>query len=195
MAGPCASVFVACAVDALEAVRHRFLSQVSNSQQDNDFWVSDTTAIGGSHKGEGRPFCWRQSERQEWEDEPNEYEQRQIGNLLGAPPRSQLSFCAMCNDDCDHRVLGELCISMARELNGIVRFDGLLTTCQTVEEVRLWRELSAEEHCKRFMAEVGNGGGRLTAFGLDPEDSPSCHYGDARFLKHWLGHPKFRMVK
>ena len=195
MAGPCASVFVSSDVEALDGALRRLLIQVSEHQRGNDCWVCDTGVVGGSYRGEGRPFLWRLSPSPEWDEDPNQHERGELEKLLGAAPRAAISLCAMCNDDRDHRVLGELCLTMARQLNGIVRFDGLLTTCQTVEEVRAWRQLSAKDHCAMFLAQVGNGGGILAAIGLDPEDPPAFHYADARFMEHWLAHPKFRMVK
>jgi len=195
MAGPCASVFSACESEAADRALADLIRKISNPRRGRDFWVCDTTLLGGTYGGEGRPFFWRLSPRHEWGEEPNAYERMRLEELLGAAPSTRLGFCAMCNDGEDHRILGELCIAVARSLGGIIRFDGLLQPWRMAAEWERWRHLPAQERAARFLAEVGTGGGRLVAFGLDADDAPSCHYGDVRFLEHWLAHPKFRMVK
>jgi hypothetical protein len=100
----------------------------------------------------------------------------QITAFAGFSPAADVLFCAGCNSDEDHRILGELVLACAVELTGIVSYDGNLVTLPDSERRTL------RGRSKRVIVEPNN---------------PKTGYiiADTQFHKEWLDHDSFRMVK
>lgn len=133
-----------------------------------DFQVQTTVPLGGATQaGEGgRPFVAG------FEDPLLEEGCAEaLDEAFGFVPISVIGVGAMCNDQLDHRILGELSIYLARHFGGLVDFTGLLpvTEPQTGKLVRIPYAVD----------------GRQLFY----------HVGDVTFMSEWLRHPAFHMVK
>ena len=127
MSGPSCAILLAdrlCA-DHL-AVVDELIGRVSDTRQGEDFWVIDTRTIGGSFRGDGRPFIVS-SEPVEKE----ESEQEQIREGIGWVPVSQVSVAAMCNSPEDHAILAEIALSLTERLGGVIDLNGDLPIPRT----------------------------------------------------------------
>ncbi|PHR98978.1 MAG: hypothetical protein COA78_25505 [Blastopirellula sp.] len=156
MAGPTASVIIREPLSAEQRSKVADLVSSKASQVEGmDFWVND------------RPFLWSIGE-----DYPGELAEEDLSELIGWQPQDQVIFAAMCNDQVDHRILAELCIEVARLLDGLVDFGGWLGDLEPSDVGQLW---------------------------ASPYESISgpvfSHLGTPEFLAWWLKQPNFRMVK
>lgn len=88
--------------------------------------------------------------------------------LDGWSPGSVVSFCAMCNEQCDHVLLAMLSHRVAQLLEGLISLGDISTI--TKDPAVLTYD------GRRFIP--GHG------YIVHPE-----------FLGYWLGHPDFRLVK
>ena len=113
MSGPAASILLRCALDAdcVREVRDAIRRRASGVSGD-DFWVDD------------RPFVVVFGP--EYPEDLDELLREGLSAPLGWTPREVLTVAAMCNQDVDHRLLGELCLRLATQLGGIVSFGGSL---------------------------------------------------------------------
>ncbi|MEV1143373.1 DUF6368 family protein [Micromonospora sp. NPDC049799] len=148
-----------------------------------DFWVRDA---GPLHLGpvdlDGVPLrLW--IEREPWADGDDLA-------VLPQPPRQELGLYAGCNDILDHRVLGALALALARRLDALVDFDGLLATGGPSTTATL------EETAGEARAVLGALPGRLWEVTYDMATGHrwAYHVGDAEFLAAWLRHPRFHLV-
>ena len=179
MAGPCATVFIAknAAADA-ESVVRQIIEAVSEAVEGEDFWVASTIPIGGVFAGTGRPFFWTLEfvDRSDPESATSPEEFDQIEGFAGFAPEVEIGFCAMCNADEDHRILGEIVLACAERLAGAIDFDGELPRLSDDERRQI--------------------GGRSTRVEVKENDrTMGSIIGNADFLKAWLSHGHFRMVK
>jgi Family of unknown function (DUF6368) len=126
------------------------------------------------------------------EDYPGEFEDlaaEGLSTILGWKPRGVVGFGANCNGDRDHELLAELCIRFAERLGGIIDFGGPL---------RIGPDLSGATpvSARRIESPEGLPGVLYaTSYEIRPGRCGTCHYGDATFLRGFLRHPSFRMVK
>ena len=122
MSGPTASVDLPCLLtDADLAVVSAMIDSISGHRDGNDFWAATTVPIGGRVAADaGRPFVVIAERVGEEEKEEPDNEVARASDVVeaafGFRPVQSLGFVAMCNDDEDHRVLGELCPLDARSL-------------------------------------------------------------------------------
>lgn len=92
----------------------------------------------------------------------------------------------------NHVLLGHLALALARRLDALVDFDGLLSSHPTAgddagNEAVLARARVLASALPGRLAEVSydtGGGGRWLR-----------HVGDAAFLQAWLRHPDFHLIK
>ena len=170
MAGPSASVLVPTNPDnaQIEEVTS-FVAAISSSREGDDFWVSDTRPIGGQYCGEERPFILG-LELLTDAVESGEYEVSELDELqrvLGWRPLGAIGIAAMCNGKEDHRILAEICCCLAERFGGLVDFGAELGHVTKAE---------------------GASWGRF-------EVIDGIAYGDAAFLRRWMNHRFFHMVK
>ncbi len=138
-----------------------------------DFSVTDTRPIGGSYFGSEQPFIFSKSpfELEEYDD----YSPPILSFLHEAfrfVPENILTFSAMCNGAHNHRILGELMLHFGSTLGGIVDFDGSPVPPDAIDEL------------VKTIAYRSASGLMLPAQFARPE-----------FLRSWLNHPQFQMVK
>ena len=179
MAGPCASIFVSAACSEIAAsVTAQIIAVVARTVDEDGFWVSSTQPVGGTYSGEDRPFFLTIDyfHGQSSHPEPTQDELVQIERFSGFAPVAEIVICAMCNGGDEHRILGELLLAFARQLDGTVSFGGELLSLSDDERLRLPGRTS------RVIVQDGD---RTSGYVIS----------DARFLESWLTHDRFRMVK
>lgn len=139
---------------------------------------SDIAAMASTVQGndfwlEERPFIL--SIGPEHAEEIPELCEHGLPQLSGWVPADIVRFSAMCNDVRDHQLLAGLCSELAEQEGGLVDFGGHLAMAPT-----------PKAGCERV--DVPHTSGILFA-------TSSSHYGDATFVRAWLRHPRFHMVK
>jgi hypothetical protein len=122
MAGPTCAILLRNALNADDVgVLDRVLASVSSHREGQDFWVTDTRAIGGTYRGEGRPFLYAvESEDRE------EEELTQLVHALGWLPETAIVLAAMSNQQHDHSILAELAAALAEHFDGMIDLGGEL---------------------------------------------------------------------
>lgn len=112
-------------------------------------------------------------------------------SALPQPPVRGLILAAACSGSVNHLLLGHLALSLARRLDALIDFDGVLGYSIPRDETRVAAGLSRARQLVAALpgrvAEVPY----LTASGK----GWFRHVGDAEFLAAWLQHPGFRLVK
>ena len=175
MAGPCACIYLPVDLDAtLNKKVRSIMSDVSTRVEGDDFWVNSTLSINGSYSGDARPFFVTlndASNELELGDDATLFE-----NVLGWRPRLALGLAAMCNQQQDHQILGELCCFVSRDLGGRISMHG------------------------DFNLACRNRAARKAFY--DHPDLVTVDFGDSRehlfspdALSVWMAHPEFRMIK
>lgn len=149
----------------------------------DDFWIL------------GRPFMLS--------FDSNEPVTEEVSTVLGWSPQEAVVLAAMCNDRLDHRLLGELCLHFARQLEGWIDFGGALLP-RLSDSVRVWyesRDSSTspgweewEPHVRRMIDGLP-GTLHTVLYSTEWGKEWGSHIGDADFLEAWLRHRDFHMVK
>ncbi|WP_329571115.1 DUF6368 family protein [Kitasatospora sp. NBC_01266] len=153
---------------------------------DVDFWVRDGSALGlraFDPSGVGVFFL---SEDEEMPADDEDY------SAFSRQPVQGLVVGAGCSGSVNHVLLGHLALALARRLDALVDFDGLLSSRpvagdDTGNEAVLARARVLASVLPGNVAEVSydtGGGGRWVR-----------HVGDAEFLQAWLQHPDFHLIK
>ena len=199
MAGPVASVLIAEPLSEPDRAAVRsVVDAVSDHELDQPpalgaFWACDTRPVGGGYAGEGRPFAVEAGLQPDWEPA----QLAAVAAEFGFEPRDELTAIAFCNGSEDHRVLGELCAHLAERFGGVVSFGGALWPDLPPDAgIDLWdtdwRQI--EPHFRRTVAGLP---GRVVGLRYEPRPGRewAVHVADAAFLRAWLTHPRFRMVK
>ncbi|MEV0193436.1 DUF6368 family protein [Kitasatospora purpeofusca] len=152
---------------------------------DVDFWVRDGAALGlpvFDPAGVGVFFL---SEDEEIPAADEDY------SAFARPPVQGLVVGAACSGPVNHLLLGRLTLALARRLDALVDFDGLLSSRPAAgdgsgDDAVLARARALRSVVPGMLAEVAydtGGGGRWFR-----------HVGDVEFLEAWLQHPDFRLV-
>jgi hypothetical protein len=199
MSGPVATVLIRGPLSGPDrADLQGLIDAVSDHDLDkppalNAFWVCDTRLIGGRYTGAGRPFAVETGSQPDWE--PGQL--AGMAEAFGFAPRDELAVVAFCGGDEDHRILGELCLRLAERFSGVVSFDGALWPPVPPEagidpDQADW--LQVEPHFRRMIAGMP---GRVVSLRYAPQPGREwvVHVGDVGFLRAWMEHPRFRMVK
>jgi hypothetical protein len=120
MAGPTCAILLRHALSTDEvAVVDSVVANVSGEREGQDFWVTDTRSIGGTYRGEGRPFLYAiESEERE------EAELTQLIHALGWLPETAIVLAAMSNQREDHAILADLGAALAERLDGMIDLGG-----------------------------------------------------------------------
>jgi len=199
VSGPVSSVLLP---EPLTGSDHAALRELIDAVSDHDldrppvpdaFWVCDTRPAGGGYTGGGRPFAVTTG--MEPNREPGELPQ--VAAAFGFTPADEICVIAFCNGDEDHRILGELCAWLVERFGGVVDFGGPLWPAVPPEAAidifdTDWRQV--EPYFRRMVEGMP---GRVVGVWYEPQPGRwwVVHVGDAAFLRAWLGHPRFRMVK
>lgn len=201
MAGPVAQVLFATAVAASwQATLDEMIVSVSRGHREEDrFWVTTTRPIGGSYEGESRPFVVSVGTELPWEEDGLLGEAGGAAALYERPfglcPDNGVTLIAMCNQPEDHRVLGELSLALAERLGGIIDMDGLIVPRAVPYAV--WRDApwsAVRPDVEAFTAAMP---GKAVAIPYQTwgGEEWATHTVDTAFLRAWLRHPEFRMIK
>jgi hypothetical protein len=199
MSGPVATVLISEPLSVSDRAAIRGLvGAVSDHDLDKPpapdaFWVCNTRLIGGGYADGSRPFAVETGLQPDWE--PGQL--AELSAAFGIAPRDEVVVIAFCNDDEDHRILGELCLRLAKRFGGVVSFGGALWPPVPAEAgIDIldadWR--AVEPYFRRMVAGLP---GRVVGLRYEPQPGREwvVHVADPAFLRAWLDHPSFRMVK
>lgn len=148
MAGPCVDVLVRRPISSSDESQVRSLIEaIAGSVESDDFWVANQPFTVGFEEPES-----------------------ETGELVldGWKPRGVVSYCAMCNGNCDHILLALICHRTAQLLDGFI----------------VLGDISA----------ITSDPSVLTFDGVRPVEG----YGyivRPQFLGYWMSHPEFRLLK
>jgi hypothetical protein len=116
MAGPTCSVLSPLPCSAPDLIED-LVGLTASMREKESFWVENTHAIGGTYKGDGRPFVWFQERR-----EPGDL--AKIAGISRVTPAQEIGLAAMCNQDIDHQILGEMALWIVEKTCGFVDLEG-----------------------------------------------------------------------
>jgi hypothetical protein len=152
MAGPVA-IIISKNIISKEQIQeiNKYLKNNTTEIEGNDFWIND------------RPFIISYGE--EYENQFQEYINDGTNKIIGWEPIDQMIIAAMSNQQIDHIILAELCISISIIIDGLIYFGGVLNINNDLIFGKLYNL---------------------------PDGS---HIGDTTFLKNWLNSKIFRMIK
>ncbi len=175
MAGPTSSILFDSIPSELtwEEIEN-MIKKVSNKVDGNDFWVINTESINGTvSTAEGRPFGIVKHKIDADYYEYTEKEILQIKDYFGFNPKFDLGIYAMCNREIDHKILGEITLYLSEKFNGLIDFGGHLTCPIDKMNGETWEIL------------YETSGGMTAVYNV----------ADVDFMKEWLNHKNFRMIK
>lgn len=200
MAGPGAQVlFATAATPSWEAALDGMIDLVKSGERKGDsFWIGTTRPIGGFYEGEGRPFLvsigtelpWEESLLTDSGETPAFYERP-----FGFRPDMGVTLNAMSNQPQDHRILGELALAVAKRLGGIIDLCGLIVPREVPFEDRQGAAWSAVQPKVEAFTAALPGKAVATPYTTISEREWASHTVDAEFLRAWLCHPEFHMIK
>lgn len=122
MAGPTCAILLRHALSADDlALLDRVVASVSGEREGQDFWVTDTQSIGGTYRGEGRPFLYAIES-----EERDGAELTELTHALGWLPETSIALAAMSNQREDHAILADLAAALAERLDGMIDLGGEL---------------------------------------------------------------------
>lgn len=113
---------------------------------------------------------------------------------LASPPIVELTLFSYCSGRQNHLALGHLALALANRFDALIDFGGLLGYRFSLHDV------DAEEEAVRLAearALVSSLPGRVWEMPYAAYGGGSwySHVGDRDFLRAWLGHPDFHMIK
>lgn len=150
------------------------LRNISDKVDGNDFWVINTESINGTVLvTEGRSFG---IEKHKIDADYYEYTKEEIlmiRDKVRFNPVFDLGIYAMSNREIDHKILGEITLYLAEKFNGLIDFGGNLSIRTANMKGEVW-EIPYE-----------------TSVGM----TEIYHVADVDFMKEWLNHQDFRMIK
>lgn len=214
--GPGASILLRHALteeqltDLEQWLRSISSSSLEGQRGDWKFWVKDVQLIGllddcrEAHPfGLATPsmeFKWEQDFLNEEDGSVDadiwielQEEREQWLQHLGFIPEQNITIYAGCNHPIDHRILGQLVLLLAERYDGIINLEGALYPPDepgrdlfdvTIEEVEQYvKELPLPGRIFHMYYSTGRNTRWL------------YHLVDADFLRAWLQHPQFHMIK
>ena len=110
---------------------------------------------------------------------------------FGFRPVASIGVGANCNGDLDNRILAELCAHLAERLGGAVDLGGRLYGHVPPEVVRQFQG-AGPDYLRQQQDFVARATASLPGVLIDADGRQFC---DATFLRAWLAHPYFRMIK
>jgi len=123
-----------------------------------------------------------------------------LQTAFGFEPQQSLQLDAMCNDKVDHTIMGVLLLHFAKLFGGVINFGGALLPPLSVvmeQDMRLWEEGNWEDVESYFSEMVEGISGKAVSIKYEVGNGRTWayHVADAAFLKAWLEHPNFHMIK
>jgi hypothetical protein len=98
---------------------------------------------------------------------------------IGWMPAAELTVSIFCNQPRDHKTLAWLCIQIAERFDGVVDLDGIIPIPD--REERMLAGLSGS------VVEV--------SYEIEKNRRGRVHVVDSEFLRGWIRHPSFHMIK
>lgn len=120
MSGPTCAILLPIPSEDPETLVDQLIDRVAREREGGDFWVSDTHTIGGSFRGDGRPFLGAV----ELDDRSDEEIARIEERFGWRPAGSLIVLSAMCNQPEDHAILAEIAAWAADRVQGLVDMCG-----------------------------------------------------------------------
>lgn len=170
------------------------------------FWIHDGGFLGlpeTSDKNSGRPlhleieeFLSARPTAPEFVAYLVEEERAAVRACLGFVPIQEISLSAWCNDRFDHRLLGYLTLTMAERFGGLINMRGAITPPIPRE-----RSMRAKKYpwctLEEISAYVRQMPGRIWEIPYETGSGRNWvyHIVDSAFLRTWLRHPNFHMIK
>jgi Family of unknown function (DUF6368) len=125
-----------------------------------------------------------------------EEERAQTVNFLGYYPKQSINLFAGCNKALDHRILGYLALQLAERYDGIIDMNGAITPpvhpggyypfgnypWHTLEEISAFVHAMPGRVLERY-------------YTVSPDRRWVSHMVDTTFMRAWLEHPHFHMIK
>lgn len=189
MAGPTLEILLWHPFSADRARQLRDLvAAVTRSLDEDPLQVFTTRPFGGSYDGNpSLPFL---IEPENLDDERDDL--ADIEAAFGRVPRAAVGLCAMTKGSDAHRVLAELALAITERLDGVVDFNGLLLPNEGWHEHPPWAEIKLV--AARYLVGLP---GKVVAIPYELGNGRvwGGHVGDTTFLRAWLGHPDFHMIK
>lgn len=120
-------------------------------------------------------------------------------DAFGFLPSQCINVWGYCNDRMDHAVLAEIAADIADLFNGVIDFGGTLwPPLPEGSSDKARREGTWYEDIEPVFQEIIRGmPGKIIGLMEETCDVPSipCHYCDSTFLRAWIDHPHFHMIK
>lgn len=201
MGGPSSSVIFSTTSSPFDwAEIENIISGISENVEGEGFWVTSTTSINGTvlHTN-GRPFG---IEKSEIDADYSKEVISTIKNVIECTPTISLDIYAMCNSPVDHKILGELSYYLAEKFHGIIDFGGAIYSYQSLpskmkEGMWLWEEAHWKDIKPYFDEMVEKIDGNIFTIEYETANHKNWahHLCDAEFMKNWLQHDSFGMIK
>ena len=111
---------------------------------------------------------------------------------MGYEPAQQIEFFAWCNGKADHRILGHMALYLADHYGGMIDLNGALTPPLTdgMADDRSVTLKATSAFVRQFPGRVLE-----RSFGNEAEWPWVSHMVDAEFMRAWLLHPDFHLIK
>jgi len=131
MAGPGCSVLLLSPCSAQDLIEE-LVGITGNTTHEHGYQINNTYPIGGTYKGDGRPYVWDQESR-------DPVELALIAEAFGETPQQEVHLAAMCNADIDHQILAEMALWIADKASGWVDLGGCVDLPRTALTGRIVR--------------------------------------------------------
>ena len=201
MGGPSASMFLQVPlterqVDDLEIWLRASTSDLHGTRLDwHPFWIRDGTPLGMTVDPSVEPCSFGLAAETPLEY-LEEWEKEHVAELIGYIPQQELGFFAGCNRPLDHRILGHLALFLAERYGGLINMSGAITPPFKPD-----RQYSIRQYPRHTLEEIhefvqGLPGKVIEVLYGEEVGKPWVyHIVDATFLRAWLQHPHFHMIK
>lgn len=130
-------------------------------------------------------------------DEFTEIHRAKIDETFGLMWTTKVELDAIVSGSESNRILGQITVRLAEHYGGITDFGGVLWPSAAGDKWRGHGNTEWHDIEREVMAILGELPGRLIAlpYKTARDTQWAVHYGDARFLRAWLEHPHFHMIK
>ncbi|AEV69748.1 DUF6368 family protein [Acetivibrio clariflavus] len=157
-----------------------------------NFWIENVSFLGYTYNGIGLPFGMNFS-IPEYE-KTEEHQINKIKNYFGFTPMDEIAITAFFNDADSHRILGHLALILAEKYDGLIDLTGAITP--PIKEDRAIKEYPycTIKEIRNFVCKVE---GKICEIEYEVKEGKKWiyHVVDTTFLKNWLKHSHFHMIK
>ena len=190
MGGPSVAVLLqkAPAMRPLSRIIASIGTDVTALGAERHFWMLNTDVLGVPSTGEVQGCRFSLYLDTEHSD-PGYYEDcvLELLDLLGYTPEAVVTLEAWCNRPVDHRLLGALALYLAEQFGGVIDLGSKVSPPRP----GIFGEKVSIEEVRAYTKQIGG-----TALECWPADRESFHHiVDVVFLRAWLSHPNFHIVK